>query len=96
MPTPAHLSTIDSTLLVLNTKAFTLSVYLKLPESQGEAITDQESIQDRRQRLRQSTVGYHLIRIAEYAEGETSATAGAAQESIKFIHKLLFEHPFMG
>jgi hypothetical protein len=96
MPTPAHLSTIDSTLLVLSTKAFTLSLYLKLPEYSTQAGTaGQESIQDRRQRLRQSTVGYHLQRIALFAEGETSVTPEAAQESIKFVHKLLFDHPFM-
>jgi len=94
MPTPAHLSTIDSTLLALSTKAFTLTLYLKLPEL-AETTTDQESIQDRRQRLRESMVGYHLQRIAAYAEGETHVTPEAAQESIRFMYKLLFEHPFV-
>jgi hypothetical protein len=104
MATRTHLSTIDSTLLLINTKAFTLALYLKAPEltEQGmpflplpeTALTSQEPMQSVRQRLRESLTGYHLIRIAEFAEGETSVTPEAAQESIRFVHKLLFEHPF--
>jgi hypothetical protein len=90
MPTPAHWDVIDTALLLLHTKAFTLSLYLKMPQSSDELGPPQKQ----RERLRESMAGYHLRRIAEFAEGERSVTKDSAQESIRFIHKLLFEYPF--
>ena len=87
--TPNHQRVIDSALLVLNTRALELVVMLKFPVDQAQAESDQQ-----RERLRESMTGYHLRRIAEYAEGEPHITNEVAQESINAVYKLLFDNPY--
>jgi hypothetical protein len=86
---PNHQRIIDSALLALNVRALELVVMLEFPINRQQAESDQQ-----RERLRASMAGYHLRRIAEYAEGEEHVTGEAAQESINAIYKLLFASPY--
>ncbi len=48
----------------------------------------------REENLRGSLLGFHLSRIARYAENEIEVSAENAQESISIVLKLIFRNPF--
>jgi excisionase family DNA binding protein len=87
--TTEHQRIIDLVLRVVSSRTMELSMMTKyFPKDDTEIDTSKEN-------LRQSMLGYHLARIARYAEYEDDVSAENAQESITFVLKIIFRNPFM-
>ncbi len=86
--TPEHQRIIDLVLRVVSSRAMELAMLTKYVPKDAEIDTSKEN-------LRQSMLGYHLARIARYAEYEEDVSAENAQESITFVIKTIFRNPFM-
>jgi excisionase family DNA binding protein len=87
--TTEHQRIIDLVLRVVSSRTMELAMLTKyFPKDDTEINTSKEN-------LRQSMLGYHLARIARYAEYEEDVSAENAQESITFVVKTIFRNPFM-
>jgi excisionase family DNA binding protein len=87
--TTEHQRIIDLVLRVVSARTVELAVMTKyFPKDDAQIDTSREN-------LRQSMLGYHLARIARYAEDEEDVSAENAQESISFVIKIIFRNPFM-
>ncbi|HYU76839.1 MAG TPA: helix-turn-helix domain-containing protein [Ktedonobacteraceae bacterium] len=86
--TTEHQRIIDLVLRVVSSRTTELAMMTKyVPKDDAEIDTSKEN-------LRQSMLGYHLARIARYAEYEEDVSAENAQESISTVLKLIFRNPF--
>lgn len=87
--TTEHQRIIDQVLRVVSSRTMELAMLTKyFPKDDTEINTSKEN-------LRQSMLGYHLARIARYAEYEEDVSAENAQESISFVIKIIFRNPFI-
>jgi len=82
--TPNHQRTIDTALMLVNSRALELVVWTKFPVKQE---AEEEKI---RERLRQSKLGYDLADLADFAEGEERISAERARQAINDVSKILF------
>lgn len=86
--TTEHQRTIDLILRVISARTIELAMMTKY------FTKDDTQIDTSRENLRQSMLGYHLARIARYAEYAEDVSAENAQESISAVLKLIFNNPF--
>lgn len=86
--TSEHQRIIDLVLRVVSARAMELAMMTKYFSK------DDTEIDTSKENLRQSMLGYHLARIARYAE-EEDVSAENAQESISAVLKLIFRNPFI-
>lgn len=87
--TPEHQRAIDLVLRIVSVRTLELAMMTKYFSKD-----DNNEVDTSKENLRQSMLGYHLARIARYAEYEEDVSAENAQESISFVLKLLFRNPF--
>jgi hypothetical protein len=87
--TSEHQRIIDLVLRIVSVRTMELAMMTKYFSKD-----DNSEVDTSRENLRQSMFGYHLARIARYAEYEENVNAEEAQESISAVLKLLFRNPF--
>ncbi len=85
--TTEHQRVIDLVLRVVSSRTTELAMMTKYVPKDDKPDTSKEN-------LRESMLGYHLGRIAHYAEYGVNVSAENAQESISAVLKLIFRNPF--